>query len=75
MKSSTGHSQKRPVIVTTVEALGEEWPIELTLADRYDMGFRMLLSREAVQGRFLVDARNSFYGGEPKKIRGRSSKR
>ena len=53
--------------MTTVEVLGEAWPIELTLANRAEMGFRMLLGREAVRGRFLVDAGISFYDGEPKK--------
>lgn len=66
VRSSTGHSQKRPVILTTIEALGEEWEIEITLANRDEMGFRMLLGREAVRGKFLVDAGNSFYGGQPK---------
>ncbi|MDA0806762.1 MAG: RimK/LysX family protein [Planctomycetota bacterium] len=67
VKSSSGHAQKRIVIVTTVEVLGEAWPIELTLANRAEMGFRMLLGREAVRGRFLVDSGISFYDGEPKK--------
>ena len=67
VKSYSGHAQKRIVIVTTVEVLGEAWPIELTLANRAEMGFRMLLGREAVRGRFLVDAGISFYDGEPKK--------
>lgn len=65
VRSSTGHSQKRPVILTTIEALGEEWEIEVTLANRDEMGFRMLLGREAVRGKFLVDASKSFYGGQP----------
>ncbi|MEQ9406820.1 MAG: ATP-dependent zinc protease [Fuerstiella sp.] len=65
VRSSTGHAQKRPVIVTTVEALGQIWPIEVTLANRDAMGFRMLLGREAVRGRFLVDAGKSFYSGTP----------
>lgn len=69
VRSSTGHAQKRPVILTTIEALGEEWEIEVTLANRDEMGFRMLLGREAVRGKFLVDAFNSFYGGQPKKKR------
>lgn len=67
VKSSTGHAQKRPVVLTTVESLGETWQIELTLANRDEMGFRMLLGREAVRGRFLVDSGKSFYGGQPKK--------
>ncbi|WP_231943701.1 ATP-dependent zinc protease family protein [Aeoliella mucimassa] len=65
VRSSTGHAQRRPVIVTTVEAVGLTWPIELTLANRDAMGFRMLLGREAVRGRMIIDAAGSFYGGKP----------
>jgi hypothetical protein len=39
----------------------------VTLANRDEMGFRMLLGREAVRRRFLVDAGRSFYGERPKK--------
>ena len=60
--SSSGERSVRPVIVTDIEALGQRWPIELTLANRDQMGFRMLLGREAIRGRFLVDAGRSFYG-------------
>ena len=67
VRSSTGHSQKRAVIVTTIELLGRSWPIELTLANRDEMGFRMLLGREGIRGRFLVDTGKSFYGGRPEK--------
>lgn len=67
VKSSTGVAKKRPVIITAVELLGETWPVELTLASRDNMGFRMLLGREAFRGRFLVDCGKSFYGGRPKK--------
>lgn len=64
VKSSGGHQTLRPVIVTTVELLGIRWPIELTLASRDTMGFRMLLGREALARRFLVDAGRSFQGGQ-----------
>lgn len=67
IRSSTGHAQERPVIRATISVLGDEWPIDLTLANRDEMGFRMLLGREAVRGRFLVDAGKSFYAGRPKK--------
>ena len=67
VRSSSGKASSRPVILTAVEILGQTWPIELTLANRTAMGFRMLLGREAFRGRMLVDAGNSFYGGKPKR--------
>lgn len=67
VRSSSGHETVRPVIVTDVEILGQSWPIELTLIGRDDMGFRMLLGRQALRGRFLVDPGRSFAGGKPPK--------
>lgn len=60
VKSSNGKTERRPVIVTDVEILGKRWPIELTLARRDEMSFRMLLGRQAVRNRVLVDAGKSF---------------
>ncbi len=65
VRSSGGHVTRRPVILTTIHFRDQEWPIELTLVSRDSMGFRMLLGREAVRGRFFVDAGESFYGGKP----------
>jgi hypothetical protein len=60
VRNSGGHAQLRPVIETMVK-LGEyQWPIELTLTNRDVMGFRMLLGRQAVRKRFLIDAGKSF---------------
>lgn len=57
---SGGHQQVRPVIMTSV-SLGElQWPIELTLTNRDVMGFRMLLGRQAVKERFLVNPGQSY---------------
>ena len=67
VRSSSGKAAMRPVIVTRVTLLGVTWPVELTLANRDEMGFRMLLGREAFRGRFLVDAGKSYYGGKPKR--------
>ncbi len=67
VRSSSGESSMRPVVETHVRLLGTTWPIELTLADRRQMGFRMLLGRQAFRGRFLVDAGRSYYGGRPKR--------
>ena len=65
VRSSNGVHDLRPVIITTVELLGLSWPIELTLASRDAMGFRMLLGRQALVDRFLIDPGRSYIGGRP----------
>lgn len=65
VKSSTGHRQHRAVILTHLEFLGMRWPVELTLARRDMMGFRMLLGRQAIKDRFVVDPVLSYLGGKP----------
>ena len=67
VKSSNGQKELRPVIITSIELHGEKWPIELTLANRDDMGFRMLLGREGFKNKMLVDAGKSYYSEKPKK--------
>jgi len=75
VRSSSGKTSMRPVILTNVTLLGFTWPVELTLARRDEMGFRMLLGREAFRGRFLVNAGKSFYNGKPKRKRKISTKK
>jgi hypothetical protein len=58
--SSNGKKEMRPVIRTRVGILDALWDIELTLTSRDEMGFRMLLGREAIRGRYLVDPARSF---------------
>ncbi|MGC1310227.1 MAG: ATP-dependent zinc protease [Phormidesmis sp.] len=60
VRNSGGKAELRPVIVTTVAAGEQHWPIELTLTNRKVMGFRMLLGRQAVRRRFLVDPGKSY---------------
>ena len=74
VRSSSGRAETRPVIITHVELLGVTWPIELTLANRDEMGFRMLLGREAIRRRFLVDAGRSYVGGRPMRKRAKLKK-
>ena len=64
---SGGHREKRPVILTVVSLGGTPWPIELTLTNRDVMGFRMLLGRQAVRDRFLVDPGRSFLQTDKRK--------
>ena len=63
VKSSSGSESLRWVIRTPVELNGRSWPVEVTLTRRDAMGFRMLLGRQAIRGRFLVDPGRSFLGG------------
>ncbi|HVS66693.1 MAG TPA: RimK/LysX family protein [Thermoanaerobaculia bacterium] len=60
VRSSTGERQLRPVIRTDLLLAGRPWPIDLTLTSRDVMGFRMLLGREAIRRRFLVDPGRSY---------------
>ena len=67
VRSSSGKASIRPVVITKLTLLGITWPVELTLASRDKMGFRMLLGREAFRDRFLVDAGKSYYSEKPKR--------
>jgi len=60
VKSSTGIAETRYVIEVTMKAGNESWSIELNLANRDSMGYRMLLGREAMSGRVLVDPSLGF---------------
>lgn len=59
--NSGGHGQNRPVIITPIKLGEHSWEIELTLTNRDLMGFRMLLGRQAVRNRFLVDSGSSYF--------------
>jgi hypothetical protein len=63
VKPSSGASELRPVILTTLELLGRRWPVELTLTRRDEMGFRMLLGRQATRGHVMVDPGRSYLNG------------
>ncbi len=55
VKSSTGIAEKRFIINTSLTLGGKTWDIEVTLANRDSMGFRMLLGREAMVERMVID--------------------
>lgn len=58
--SSSGHQDHRYVIETCLRIGETEWPIEVTLTNRVDMGFRMLLGRQALRRRLIVDPGSSY---------------
>ncbi len=55
IKSSSGEKEKRHVIRTPISLGDETWEIEVTLTNRDSMGYRMLLGREAMKERVLID--------------------
>ncbi len=60
IKSSNGVTQIRPMIETEIVLGHHRFEVAITLTDRGDMGVPMLLGREAIKGRFLVNAARSF---------------
>ncbi len=69
VRSSSGRAEHRWVIETTIELAGERWPVEVTLTRRDAMGFRMLVGRQALRRRFVVDPGRSWVGGRPATVR------
>lgn len=57
---SGGHTEKRYVITTPLTIAGQTWPIEITLTERENMLFRMLLGRSALRKHFVVNPARSF---------------
>lgn len=65
VKSSSGFREQRFVIQTNLEIGNAQWLIEMTLTNRDSMGYRMLLGREAMSGRVLVDPEKQYLLGQP----------
>ncbi|MBT0586465.1 ATP-dependent zinc protease family protein [Alteromonas oceanisediminis] len=60
IKSSTATRERRYVIETPIVLAGMTWEIQLTLTDRSEMTYLMLLGREAMAGRLIVDPEHEF---------------
>ena len=63
VRSSNGELELRPVVETTIALGGERHRIELTLTNRDQMGFRMLLGRTGMARHVLVDPGRSYLLG------------
>lgn len=74
--NSSGSSEHRYIITTELQIAGSRWPIELSLTNREAMGFPMIIGREAMRNRVLVDPRASFLAGRHriKAVNGPSNK-
>lgn len=62
---SGGHREERYVITTPLALDDQVFDAEITLTDRENMRFRMLLGRTAMRGRVLVDPGRSYLLGKP----------
>ncbi|MFA0087369.1 ATP-dependent zinc protease [Vibrio sp. 10N.261.51.F12] len=60
IKSSNGDVEQRCVISTLFRLGDREWPIEVTLTNRQDMSYMMLLGREAMNEKVYVDPSRAF---------------
>lgn len=66
IKSSNGTKEERYVIETQLFLGDKSYPIEITLTNRNLMGFNMLLGREAIIGRNIIDCELKYILGKPK---------
>lgn len=57
---SGGHREFRYVIMTHLKLGNLTYPIEMTLTNRDNMRFRMLLGRTALQEKFIIHPHTSF---------------
>ena len=65
IRSSSGHSEERLVVPMTLELVGRSIVAEMTLSRRDEMGFRMLVGREALRQGLVVDPSRSYLGARP----------
>ena len=68
VKSSSGEKEQRLVIKTPIIMGNETWDIEITLTNRDSMGYRMLIGREAMKDRVLIDPDSAFCLGHRDEI-------
>ncbi|PCE13930.1 hypothetical protein AUC47_04570 [Microbacterium sp. SZ1] len=73
VRSSSGHAQDRFVVELLIRLYDREVLAEVTLSNRDEMGFRMLIGREALKQGYVVDPARSFVGGRaPREARRRN---
>jgi hypothetical protein len=62
IKSSNGSVEDRIIIKTTIRILDLDYPVELSLTDRSEMRYPVLLGRRFIKNRFVVDVSKKFIG-------------
>lgn len=64
VKSSTANKERRYTITTNIVMADMQWPIQLTLTDRSKMTYLMLLGRQAMSGKLIVDPEFEYLLGK-----------
>ncbi len=67
VRSSNGQTEQRYAVAMDVRLAGHTITTVMTLSNRDEMGFRMLIGREALERGFLVDSSLSYAGGRPRR--------
>jgi len=67
VKSSSGEVEERPVILTNLKIGGHSWKIELNLTNRDYMGCRMLIGRQAMEDKVIINPAHKFLHGQVSK--------
>lgn len=67
VRSSNGQVEQRYAVALDVTLAGRTITTVMTLSNRDEMGFRMLIGREALERGFLVDSSRSYAGGKPRR--------
>jgi hypothetical protein len=67
VKSSNGELQNRPAIQVSVEFFGKRYKTIVSLTNRTDMKYPMLIGRKFLSGKFLVDVSQEYLSKGEKK--------
>lgn len=67
VKSSNGVLQSRPSIEINVEFFGKKYKTVVSLTNRSDMRFPMLIGRKFLSGKFLVDVSKEYLSKQVEK--------
>lgn len=60
VRSSNGELQERPSIQVTVNFFGKQYKTIVSLTNRVDMKYPMLIGRKFLSGKFLVDVSQEY---------------
>lgn len=64
IRSSNGLAEERVIVVTSIQIGKRQFRIELSLTDRSDMRFPVLIGRRFLKNKFLVDVSKKYMIGE-----------